>query len=202
MCYARRQRSSWARIKLSSKLYLNRFRFKSVCRACLALILFRVCLESVIDSRFLFQRNSRFFRTNFACTFISCCSIVNDLCKALASLRCFSHSLAIIPHSLALVKGFSKTFFKNFQAPLSVGGSALTLYHIPLSLSRGFSKVFSTFFRDPLSCRPLPDSPAVWQLAYYSTFFFICQAVFDKFFCFGNTSTFTQTKHAAVVHIE
>ena len=125
-----------------------------VCRACLALILFRVCLESVIDSRFLFQRNSRFFRTNFACTFISCCSIVNDLRKALASLRCFSHSLAIIPHSLALVKRFFKSFLKNFFA------------------------VFSWLH---LAC----GRPARGQLAYYSTFVFICQAVFCKFFHFG-----------------
>ena len=117
----------------------------------MALILFRVCPESVIDSRFFFQRNSRFFRTKlFACTLISCCSIINDLCELLTRGRVLRDPF-IISHPFRFVKGFLKSFF-NFFAVLSNRAvdssrrSARLLYHIFLILSRGFLKVFSTFF--------------------------------------------------------
>ena len=116
----------------------------------MALILFRVCPESVIDSRFFFQRNSRFFRTKlFACTLISCCSIVNDL-KLFQLLSRVLRDLFIIPHPLEFVKRFLKSFSTFFQELFSTVfprcGSARLLYHTASRLSRGFSKVFSTFF--------------------------------------------------------
>jgi len=61
-----------------------------------------------------FQRNSRFFRTNFACTLISCCSIVNDLCA-----RFSADSLNSIPHLGSFVNRFPKTFFKFFSPSAS-----------------------------------------------------------------------------------
>ena len=72
--------------------------------------------ESVIDSRISFlQRNSRFFRTKlFACTLISCCSIINDLCEVFLASRVL-RDLFIISHSLRFVKGFLKSFLKTFS---------------------------------------------------------------------------------------
>ena len=64
--------------------------------------------------------------------------------------------------------------------------TAWLLYHIRPLLSSGFWKVFLLFcgiFRRPTRS----------QLAHYSTFVFICQQLFWKFFRFGNTSKLVQT---------
>ena len=128
----------------------------------MALILFRVCPESVIDSRFFFQRNSRFFRTKlFACTLISCCSIVNDLaelslCSCLAVLL---DSLTIIPHPLGFVKGFFKSFLKTFSTTFQPERKCPSIISHPLAFVKRFFKSFFNFFRDFLRGR-LSRSPA------------------------------------------
>ena len=103
-----------------------------------------------------------------------------------------------------LSRGFWKVFwifFKNFSQPLfSRRGSAWALYHILSRLSRGFSKVFSTFFVFLFS-GPLSQFPALKRLAYYSTFISFCQQVFAKFFEFGASGRFAQTKGKSLVQL-
>ena len=141
MCYARRQRSSWARIKLSKSLYQN-----TVPRDLISL------LSSLALSFFYFCwvvfSSVRIFRDPFQAVrfvLLSCCSIFND---QFASL---SRDLVIIPHRPAFVNPFFQLFLKSFS-----GSSALpsvlfpcppcgeppyyTTYHVLLS------RTFFTFF--------------------------------------------------------
>ena len=159
MCYARRQRSSWARIKLSSKLYLNLSVKTLVSRACLAL--YTLLSMSWIRDRFKISFSKKFRDSQsqaFACTLISCCSIVND--------------------PRGFLRYFSAAFFATWL-----------LYHISFRLSRGFWKVFQFFCGIFCSQLAAVFVAARCQLAYYSTFVFICQAVFDNFFQFGDDSS-------------
>ena len=92
------------------------FAVKIVCRACLALF---TCLSMSpsrdrIEISFKEIRDS--FALAFACTLISCCSIVNDpSAEAAFLIRRVSRDLIIIPHPRALVNRFFKTFLKVFS---------------------------------------------------------------------------------------
>ena len=155
MCYARRQRSSWARIKLSSKLYLNRYRFKSWFLELVWLfILCWVCLKSVIDLRFLFQRNFEILFTSFACTLISCCSIVNDLGEPkLAAMPCFAQP-CYYTTSLSVCQEVFQNFLKSFFAALSSVRKCFDIIPHTFPFVKGFFKSFFNFFSG--SCRLLP----------------------------------------------
>ena len=125
MCYARRQRSSWARIKLSKKLYIKRllrlFAF-------LRLLSFFQSLISLLfllfwfTFWFVFQKNCRdlCFYTSlllplgsyFTLYFLSLTvQFSMTICFA---ARFLAHSLYIIPHLRLLVKRFSKSFLSFF----------------------------------------------------------------------------------------
>ena len=94
------------------------------------------------------------------------------ICASFTRVRRVLRDLIIISHLFEFVKGFSKSFLKNFSfpfEPLFLGypysrRSARLLYHIQTTLSRGFAKVFSTFLWFfsrccPLgTCAPLVDS--------------------------------------------
>ena len=163
-----------------------------LCRACLALYTFSSM--SRIRDRFeiLFSKK---FRDSFASSFCLYFNLLLFNCQWSARLsplfQCrVLHSPTIISQPFAFVKGFFKTFLSFFRLFSSRSPRLLaermwsTLYHIRFTLSSTFSKVFSTFF--VISCAlSLSRSPARWQLAHYSTFDFICQAVFCKFFQFG-----------------
>ena len=144
MCYARRQRSSWARIKLSKSLYQN-----TVSRDLISL------LSSLALSFFYFCwvvfSSVRIFRDPFQAVrfvLLSCCSIFND---QFASL---SRDLVIIPHRPAFVNPFFQTFLKSFS-----GSSALPsvlfslpslrwasiLYYIPIPFVKNFFYFFPLF---------------------------------------------------------
>ena len=161
MCYARRQRSSWARIKLSSKLYLNCFAVKTLFVELVWLfLLFWVCASSVIDKASFFKE----IRDSFALSFCLYFNLLLFNCQwsVRASLAqaafCATCTLYHIPFYLS--RGFSKVFstffvaFSHSLVPSAFWRKCLTLYHILSFLSRGFSKVFSTFsviFRPPCS---------------------------------------------------
>ena len=126
----------------------------------------------MIDSRFFFQRNFEILSHQaFACTLISCCSIVNDPRGFLRySVPCFAQPEHYIT-SFPICQGVFQKFFKNFFQPLfSRSGSARVLYHILSRLSRGFSKVFSTFFVILFEAvsrgRPLVDSLHIIALSF------------------------------------
>ena len=163
----------------------------------------------MIDSRFLFFKEiSRFSITSFACTLISCCSIVND--PRQISLPCrVLRDLIIIPHLFPFVKRFLKSFlsfFKNFfDRFFHPARKCPSIISHSLVFVKRFFKSFSTFFRDsfsrPSRGDPLVDSPAVRQPAYYSTSFPFCQQVFPKFFRFGEGSIHVQKQGQLFVQL-
>ena len=155
MCYARRQRSSWARIKLSKKLYLIRFCPSEIffqSKLIMLNYLFRVSywlwLSYLYDLKI--QKNFRSLCTLVIKIHESCCSIFNELCFSLHHLA--ARSLFIIPLCLLLVKRFFKLFFKVFSNHLdSLSRSDFlfeSFYIISLSLEfvKRFLKLFSKFF--------------------------------------------------------
>ena len=161
MCYARRQRSSWARIKLSSKLYLNLSVKTLVSRACLAL--YTLLSMSRIRDRFeiLFSKK---FRDSFASSFCLYFDLLLFNCQwsarfsPLLSAPCFAqpeHYITAFCFCQGVFQNFFQVFFDFFQAAFPSTFSERmwsTLYHIHPSLSRGFSKVFSTFLWSPVRC--------------------------------------------------
>ena len=104
MCYARRQRSSWARIKLSDKLYINRVSPDNIkLRAVLALLLIKRV-----------SKNSKEFSESFRLTSMKCFVIVVQFSRSFA-LPAIVDSLYIIPPSLPFVNPFLKLFSKSFK---------------------------------------------------------------------------------------
>ena len=125
MCYARRQRSSWARIKLSSKLYYIRpfSRLKSV-RAWFALLLvLSMCLEFLQD---MLSKNFRDFRTCFFLLVLSSpvvqLSMINHRSYAPPS-RWRVLRLGYYTTSGALCQEVLKNFFQNLFENLSQTGA-------------------------------------------------------------------------------
>ena len=131
-----------------------------VSRACLALILFRVCLESVIDSSFLSSKKFRDFRTKLLLVLLSPVVQLSMIC--LPSFGQPDYYITTVSICQEVFQNFFQVFFVLFF-PRS--GCARIVYHTLPRLSRGFSKVFSTFFAVSFRCRlslPFCRVP-VWQ---------------------------------------
>ena len=121
MCYARRQRSSWARIKLSKICIISPFRaLQSFSSFCSSFYFFWVVLLVWIVEILL-----RTF--SLLCTYLFCCSIFNDrLAVSRSPLRYLSRGdSTIISHLVSLVNTFLENsfdffpeFFQPFQSPL------------------------------------------------------------------------------------
>ena len=108
MCYARRQRSSWARIKLSKSLYQNILKGWFNLLPSLALSFFYFCLSSILILRI---SEIRFKLSRFV--LLSCCSIFKDhFAPAFAAARILYHFSS--PLSIPFAKVFH-LFFRFFQ---------------------------------------------------------------------------------------
>ena len=103
MCYARRQRSSWARIKLSKILY--RLRLSAVTTFSSYSFLASFTLLSIYNS---FWRDLYFALALYALYFSLVVQFSMTVPPALAD------SLTIIPHSWGLVNTFLKSFLRFF----------------------------------------------------------------------------------------
>ena len=137
MCYARRQRSSWARIKLSKILYLFTLR-------CLNLFSSFCSSFTFVWVVFSFRIDRDFSSHFFVCfVLISCCSIFNDRLPPevpfFLATRLLYHIVS--PLSSTLSKVFS-TFFRIFPIPRTFRSRVL---------SRGQLSYSITFF---LFCQP------------------------------------------------
>ena len=98
----------------------------------------------MIDSRFFFQRNFEILSHQaFACTLISCCSIVNDPRGFLRySVPRFAQPEHYIT-SFPICQGFFQKFFKNFFNHFSAGAEVPEYY---ITSSRVCQEVFQLFF--------------------------------------------------------
>ena len=142
MCYARRQRSSWARIKLSKILYHFTLRCNnlssSFCSSFYFVWVFYSWIVRVLLRTFVFALYL---------------SLVVQFSMTVGSLsvpscpRSRGDSI-IISHYLAFVNTFLKLFSKTFLSPLlsfslaPLGATARIFYHFLLRLSRGFCNFF------------------------------------------------------------
>ena len=156
MCYARRQRSSWARIKLSKSLYQNSIsRLRSNLTSSIALSFFYFCWVVFSSVRI---SEIRFKLVRFV--LLSCCSIFKDQCLSAASALASTFLLYHLPPGLSIpfLKVFS-TFFgffvrKGLYFPVcSVARSTrsrgeLVYYTIPTPLlsSSFFKKIWNCWF--------------------------------------------------------
>ena len=144
MCYARRQRSSWARIKLSKSLYQN-----TVPRDLISL------LSSLALSFFYFCwvvfSSVRIFRDPFQAVrfvLLSCCSIFNDqFCLAFARPCYYTTSSCVCQ---PLFSTFFKKFFRLVRASLCAISLpslrwASILYYIPCPFVKNFFYFFPLF---------------------------------------------------------
>ena len=120
----------------------------------------------MIDSRFLFQRNFEIFALSFACTLISCCSIVNDLSEPGLCLPRFARP-CYYSTSGSLCQEVFENFFWKFSAAFCLGRKCLDIISHSLPFVKRFFKSFFNFFRDILCAvflsfsaarRPLVDS--------------------------------------------
>ena len=143
-------------------------------------ILCWVCPESVIDSRFFFQRNFEILHK--LCLYFNLL-LFNCQWSARFSppFQCrVLHSLTIISQPFAFVKGFFKTFLSFFDffqaASLDSLQSGCEAHYITFgSLCQvPFQKFFQLFFVISCALSSL-RLPARWQLAYYSTSIPFCQ---------------------------
>ena len=94
-------------------------------------------------------------------------------------------------------KFFSKTFSTAFQPERK----CLSIIPHPLAFVKRFFKSFFNFFQGIFRSSPLSQFPALKRLAYYSTFISFCQQVFAKFFEFGASGRFAQTKGKTLVQL-
>ena len=156
MCYARRQRSSWARIKLSKKLYINR-RFHRM----LSTHQSDSVAQLLVIELFL---NSKEFSESLVLCFLSLYTwlLFNFqwalfFCFALPSLV---GSLYIISQSLSFVKRFFKTFLSFFRSSLQTAPSRRQpVYYITAaSVCQGVFQTFLSFFSDSFQPHHLVDS--------------------------------------------
>ena len=144
MCYARRQRSSWARIKLSKILYHFTFRcnnlFSSFCSS------FTFCLSSISSQFELFEYTSHFFV--FALYFSLCCSIFNDRSRLpqgfLAATLVLYHTVF---HLSIPFWNFFQVFFNFFSSSSvsTLSGDSLHIISLSFYFVKGFLKSFFRF---------------------------------------------------------
>ena len=148
MCYARRQRSSWARIKLSKSLYQNNQGLpRSVQSSCFRVLLlasFTFCLSSILIQRIVRDP----FRTYLICfVLLSCCSIFKDhSAPAFAATPLLYHFLRLLSSPfLQVFSNFFQTLVHDRRAVFFASprfGRAWLLYYF----SRFLSTVFLNFF--------------------------------------------------------
>ena len=116
------------------------------------------------------------------------------ICASFPRVRRVLRDLIIISHLFEFVKGFSKSFLKNFfhslpsrfAVPVNLSQKCPTIISHPNRFVKGFCKSFFNFFAiflSVLSARHL--RAARFQPAYYITSFPFCQEVFSIFFDFG-----------------
>ena len=159
MCYARRQRSSWARIKLSNKLYLYRFRLKSFVEL---VWLYFYFLEYVfyreIEHFYLF-RNFRDLHSQYACT--------SSLVVQLSMIkRCFAqpyYYITLLSACQEVFQKFFKKFLSFFLDSLAREGAMYytTSSSVCQEVFQNFFQVFSFFvvaLSEALVCCALVDS--------------------------------------------
>ena len=147
MCYARRQRSSWARIKLSKKFYISTRRCQYLFQS------FSDFLNTFTFAWFVFLLEFSRSLTRYIFCIVLCVSSLVLLFNFQWPTPCSLHSLTIIPQPKPFVNTFLKIFFKNFFAQAIAlarinarSCAALLVYHFPPRLSIGFFKVFWSFF--------------------------------------------------------
>ena len=142
MCYARRQRSSWARIKLSKNSISTSEDVNTILRVSLTFLKYFTLLGLCFLLEFSRSLTRYISASFFVFHLSSCCSIFNDLRRSLPS------DLVIILHRFAFVNTFSKSFFKLFRSALASPVltpcfcAALLVYH----RYGKKSTLFSTFF--------------------------------------------------------
>ena len=106
---------------------------------------FRVFAPRLHDAELSLYRNFRDFRTRFfACTSISCCSIVNDQFLSLHSLS--RAQLYYYTTSRDACQGGFESFFDFFSSPSARGGSVLYYITCNLFCQEVFSNFFKVFF--------------------------------------------------------
>ena len=101
MCYARRQRSSWARIKLSDVLYIMRFALNIFCQSFFLASFLLFEFQSILTRFFVWLCQSLF--ESFSC------SIFKDRFAPLPQQRSTS-----ISHTFLFVNTFFRFFFDFF----------------------------------------------------------------------------------------
>ena len=147
MCYARRQRSSWARIKLSKSWYQNTDLRPWFNRFRVLLLALYFCLSSILILE-LFEIRSHIL-------YMLCTSLLLFNFQGSASPP-FRGDLLIIPHPLHLVKPFFCFFFKKIldeeqililsdASPSLCNKSLATETCVPVALC-GISVRFQTLF--------------------------------------------------------
>ena len=157
MCYARRQRSSWARIKLSKKLYINQ---------CLHWMLsthqsdlFAQLLVRASVDLFLSPLNSKEFSESLVLCLLSLYTwLLFNFQWALWFACCLSAAYLLYHIRLPLSRGFSNFFQVFFAVPFGFAFPLVgSLYIIsqPLPFVKGFFKLFSSFFAVPFRFRSL-----------------------------------------------
>ena len=182
MCYARRQRSSWARIKLSKKLYIKQLlRFRLVCTSAdvipwsptelrITQAAPRLCF-SLLDILF--------FRAIWSCSYFNLPFV--RVSKELSRFVCLSFCLIVFRSQLHFVLFLHLLLF-NFQGPSLAAWLRLWYYIISFSLCQGvFEKFFKNFFSFPPSSG-LPHVISHTRPWYYITSRTVCQPLFQTFF--------------------
>ena len=151
MCYARRQRSSWARIKLSSKLYLNLSVKTLFVELVWLFILCWVCLKSVIDLRFLFQRNFEILNHKLCLYFNLLLFNCQWSARTFRSLQSRFARLDYYTTSLTVCQEVFEKFFEFFQELFSTAfqpeRKCPSIISHPLAFVKRFFKSFFNFFR-------------------------------------------------------
>ena len=143
MCYARRQRSSWARIKLSKICIISLIRvLQSYLRAFVALLLlFLSCIFNSLNCR---DSTSHFC---LLCTYLIVVqfSMTGSSSSQVPLFQGLSRGdSTIISHPIRFVNTFFKSFLSFFRLssppplPSSSGATACTLYYLFLYLSSPF----------------------------------------------------------------
>ena len=186
MCYARRQRSSWARIKLSKILY--RLRLSAVTTFSSYSFLASFTLLSIYNSSW----RDLVFRTSQC--FVQSLLLFNFQWPFAVPLPSRADSLTIIPH----LKDFVKHFFQislNFFQTASKSLSELFYLSFFYFLEYIYSLTRSVFSHLLMLCTSLfvvqfsmtvrcSSSLSGGQLDYYTTPQGFCQALFSNFFKF------------------
>ena len=143
MCYARRQRSSWARIKLSKKFYLKTFVLKPfselICLSFLLLFEFSKCF--LTRSLRTYFQCSKFLLFNFQRPFFRRALLAS---RKSATLLLYTSVKAL---SIPFAKVFSILFRSYIRHPPRDSFFGVLWYYIKhySQLSRGFIKFLYSF---------------------------------------------------------